>query len=300
MKLFISWSGDKARQCALVLEDWIKKMNHTVQPFCSPTGIAKGDLARLRISEELRESDLGIVCVTRGNQMAPWLNFEAGAVSKAVSYSRVMPFLIDLRDKDLKSGPLSSYQATDSSDRGHVWDMVKTINGECQSPVEPAVLRSHFDLYWGELDEKLKKIRAMAEPVPEEPRKTPDILNELVRLVRDQNIRIQALESRLEAVGMVTSVTTAVQPDLDTPMSGVEDSAWKEEVVQWVHKIIGERHIQEMSPARSGITVRCDSEGHRRATENYGRLQTLATVVGATIEVTDDLQPLVFEPQYPG
>ncbi|MGW1955243.1 hypothetical protein ACWCPI_21270 [Streptomyces sp. NPDC001920] len=296
MKLFISWSGDKARQCALVLEEWIKKMNHTIQPFCSPTGIAKGELARVRIAEELRESDVGIVCVTRGNQTAPWLNFEAGALSKAVSYSRVMPFLIDLRDKDLKSGPLASFQATDSSDKDHVWEMVKTINDACASPVQPGVLRSHFDKYWGELDAKLQRIRATAEPVTEEPRKTPEILNELVRLVRDQNIRLQVLERRLEAAGTASAVTTPARPDPDVPVNDGVDVAWNLAVVQGVHKIIDKRHIQEMSPARTGITVRCDAEGHRRATENYGLLQTLASHLGTAIEVTDDEQTLVFEP----
>jgi hypothetical protein len=294
--LFIGWSGEVAQQCALLLEGWIKQLNHTIHPFCSDTGIEKGELARARIAEQLRVSDSGIVCVTRENQTAPWLNFEAGALSKAVSDSRVMPFLIDLREKELLSGPLKSFQATDSTDKEQVFRMVKTINGRCDSPVEAHNLRTHFDLYWGHLDAKLEKIRQLAPSRGTPARETPDLLNELLRLVREQNTRIAALEGRLAAAGRASSVT-APAPSAWTPSpNGAEEDAWNGKVAMSVGKIIGERHVHRMSIAKSGITVRCDNDGYQRATEDYGRLQALADSVGATIEVTDDTEILVFEP----
>ncbi|GAB3130282.1 hypothetical protein [Microbispora hainanensis] len=297
MKLFISWSGELAEQCASFLKLWIRKLNHTIDPWCSNTDIAKGELARSKIANQLQVSNFGIVCVTRGNQAAPWLNFEAGALSKAVSDSRVMPFLIDLPEKDLTPGPLSSFQATDSSNKGQVWQMVQSINDVCDSKgkVETDILRGHFDQYWEELDKTLQKIRQMKPSPKALTRATPAILNELVSLVREQNIRIKALERRLEILGRTSSVTTHVQPDPDIPAKGVRDALCKEVVLN-VHEIIGKSHVRQLRTTESGITVRCDSEGYRRAAKNYGRLQTLAASVGSAIEVTDDIEILVFEP----
>ena len=42
---------------------------------------------------------------------SPWLNFEAGALSKSLDISRISPFLLGLRQAEL-TGPLAQFQAT--------------------------------------------------------------------------------------------------------------------------------------------------------------------------------------------
>ena len=52
----------------------------------------------------------GILCVTRENHEAPWLNLQAGALAKAVDVSRVVPLAIDLAPSDVVL-PLGQFQA---------------------------------------------------------------------------------------------------------------------------------------------------------------------------------------------
>ena len=50
------------------------------------------------------------MCVTRENYLTPWINFEAGALSKAFGHARVVPRLLDMPISDL-TGPLVQFQA---------------------------------------------------------------------------------------------------------------------------------------------------------------------------------------------
>ena len=48
------------------------------------------------LAKSLDETNYGIICVTRENQHAPWLVFEAGALAKRLDSGRVVPLCIDL------------------------------------------------------------------------------------------------------------------------------------------------------------------------------------------------------------
>lgn len=78
MKLFISWSGEFSRKVAECLSVWIPTIIQTVEVFYSPDDIAKGENWGNRLSEELEQSNFGIVCLTPENVLAPWIHFEAG------------------------------------------------------------------------------------------------------------------------------------------------------------------------------------------------------------------------------
>lgn len=66
-------------------------------PFVSDADIEAGARGLDDIKDELDGTRFAIVVVTRDNQNAPWLNFEAGAISKQLSGSinRVAPCLVD-------------------------------------------------------------------------------------------------------------------------------------------------------------------------------------------------------------
>jgi len=69
---------------------------------------------------------LRITCrrhVTRANQHAPWLIFEAGALAKSVNEGRVVPLCIDLKSAEV-TGPLSGFQGR-ALDRDAVKRLVK-------------------------------------------------------------------------------------------------------------------------------------------------------------------------------
>lgn len=111
MKVFISWSGSgsPSHQVALILREWLPSVVQAVKPFVSSEDIDKGARGLPAIEAELQDSSCGIICVTRANYERPWLNFEAGALSKQVdeATTRVMPLLIDITTPTSKARSLS-------------------------------------------------------------------------------------------------------------------------------------------------------------------------------------------------
>jgi hypothetical protein len=109
VKVFISWSGDRSRQVAEALREWMPQVLQFVDPWLSARDIDKGARWGTDIANELSASHFGIICVTPENQMAPWLLFEAGAISKQVDQSRVTPYLFKMRPSQLKQ-PLAFFR----------------------------------------------------------------------------------------------------------------------------------------------------------------------------------------------
>ena len=112
MKVFISWSGNFSGEVSGVLKEWLPLVLQSVRPFVSSEDLRKGTRWLLDVSRELEATNFGILCLTDENKNAPWILFEAGALSKMLELSRVSPFLIGLNKSDL-SGPLSNFQATE-------------------------------------------------------------------------------------------------------------------------------------------------------------------------------------------
>ena len=106
MKVFLSWSGDISHKVAVALRDWLPSVIQSLEPYVSSEDIDKGARWSTDIAKELEKSSYGILCITKDNVDAPWLNFEAGALSKSVEKSRVSPFLFGLKRSDVKPGPL--------------------------------------------------------------------------------------------------------------------------------------------------------------------------------------------------
>src|SRR5947208_7189195 len=77
-------------------------------------GYAPGERWSGEVAQQLEAADVGIVCVTRDNQSAPWLNFEAGALAKKLESSRVIPLPINLKPSEVQQ-PLGQCQAIEST-----------------------------------------------------------------------------------------------------------------------------------------------------------------------------------------
>jgi hypothetical protein len=114
MKVFVSWSGPRSRVVAEALRRWLPDVVNAVEPFVSEQDIEKGDVSSQVIADQLRDSSFGIICLTRENQERPWINYEAGALSKVVgdSKAKVATLLIDIDDPSDVIGPLRAFQWT--------------------------------------------------------------------------------------------------------------------------------------------------------------------------------------------
>jgi hypothetical protein len=117
-----------------------------VEPWMSDDNIDGGARWNDAIAKALEDTDFGIVCVTRENQTAPWLNFETGAVAKKVGKGRVVPLLIDLPPTDLE-GPLTAFQWR-LLDEKDVRRLVHDLNKAAEEHVPEKALDGLFDVMW--------------------------------------------------------------------------------------------------------------------------------------------------------
>lgn len=186
MKVFLSWSGDHSRAVALALHDWLPGVIHGVEPFVSAIDIYGGSRWQTDIAAELDETNFGVVCVTRGNQAEPWLNFEAGAIAKAVQSSRVIPLAIDLKPSDVEL-PLGQFQALPATESG-ISEMLISINATLDPGMGDDLLTRSFQKWWPDLEAALAKIEdehSGIGPRSEEPdRSEREILEEVLNAVR--------------------------------------------------------------------------------------------------------------------
>jgi hypothetical protein len=188
VKVFISWSGEQSRRVAEVLRDWLPSVVQAVLPYVSSEDIEKGARWSADVSRELDLCHFGILCVTRDNMGAPWLNFEAGALSKSFEKGRVTPFLFGV-DRANVVGPLVQFQSTVCT-RSDVHRLVRDINAACAHSLDDARLDTVFAMWWPRLEVELGALLASpgrtSGPTPD--RSVEDMLAEVLDIVRDQQI----------------------------------------------------------------------------------------------------------------
>lgn len=110
-KVFISWSGAVSHSVASTLNEWLPVILQNVEPFISSEDLQKGSRWGMELADHLQQTNFGIICLTPENLEAPWINFEAGALSKFVDESQVAPFLLRVKPSELPE-PLRQFNAT--------------------------------------------------------------------------------------------------------------------------------------------------------------------------------------------
>jgi hypothetical protein len=181
MKIFVSWSGEKSQRIAVALHEWLPTVLNSVEPFMS-ANIEPGARWQSELAAELEGCSYGIVCVTQQNQSSAWLNFEAGALTKAVKASRVVPLLIDLTPSDIKP-PLAQFQAQEPTKEG-MHAIVTAINDASPSARREQLVERSFETCWTTLASRFEEIFS-ASPVESEPHRTErELLEETVETVR--------------------------------------------------------------------------------------------------------------------
>lgn len=157
MKVFLSWSGEKSHKVALVFRDWFPSVIQSLEPYVSSEDIDKGTRWSTDIAKELEDSTFGILCVTKENLNAPWLTFEAGALSKTMDKSFVSPFLFDIKRSEV-DGPVLQFQSTIFNEED-VFKLVKTLNKACgEDQLTDERLDKAFNVWWPTLKEELEKL----------------------------------------------------------------------------------------------------------------------------------------------
>lgn len=192
MKVFLSWSGDLSHKVALELREWLPFVIQSVEPYVSSEDIDKGSRWSIDIAKELEDSSFGILCVTPQNIDAPWLNFEAGALSKAFTTSNVSPFLFGLKPSDLKKSPLLQFQST-LYDKKDLLKLVLSINNALgKEKLDETKLKPTFDVWYEQLKSKLEPLlkEANSKPTTKEDdnsqNNSNEAVEEILELTREQ------------------------------------------------------------------------------------------------------------------
>lgn len=190
MKVFISWSGERSKKVAQIFRDWLPTVIQAIEPFVSSEDIEKGSRWNTDIAQELKESSFGLICVTKENLAAPWLNFEAGALSKTIDNTYVAPILLDLKPSDLKGSPISQFQATSFS-KDDMKRLIETLNVAAGNCLAPARLDKAFELCYPDLEKDIAELRKISVTDDEEAKAEANqhidtsILEELLETARN-------------------------------------------------------------------------------------------------------------------
>lgn len=186
MKVFLSWSGHKSHQVALVFRDWLPSVIQSINPYVSSEDIDKGARWSTDIAKELEDSTFGILCVTKENLEAPWLLFEAGALSKMMDKSSVCPFVFDLKRAEVK-GPILQFQST-IFEKEDVKKLLVTLNKSCgDAGLKEELLSKTFEVWWPNLEESLNAIKSEESDRDEEHSEknlSNEMLEEILELSR--------------------------------------------------------------------------------------------------------------------
>ncbi|GAA3464059.1 toll/interleukin-1 receptor domain-containing protein [Saccharothrix longispora] len=181
MKVFISWSGDAERQFARFLHAWLPLVIQTAKPWMSEVDIARGSHAMRGLGDQLDQVAFGIVVLSAANQHSPWINFEAGAVSKSVTEASLVPLLLNLPKTDVV-GPLAQFQAVDAASKAEVLQLVEAINARLPEPL--SALAHFVDREWSAFEAAVRTFRD-ARPEAGQRRTDRELLDEVLLAVRE-------------------------------------------------------------------------------------------------------------------
>ncbi len=185
MKVFISWSGSTSGAIAEQLHTWLPTVIQAVTPYYSPEDISKGTRWSDEIARELEEAHIGIICLTRDNLSRPWLLFEAGALSKNIAKSRVIPLLFGITSTDV-GFPLATFQSAPFN-QVEMRRVLNTINAALGGrALNDDVLTRSFDKFWPDLETKVQSLlEASQKTSQDDVRSDRSMLEELLTITRD-------------------------------------------------------------------------------------------------------------------
>ena len=182
MKVFLAWSGRGGRALADAFHAWLPSVLQSVQTLLSAEDIDKGARWVSEIAKELDDSGFGVLCVTRENVSSEWLNFEAGALSKAFAIGRAAPVLVDLKPTDV-TGPLATFQMATLT-KQDIHGLVRSINGACSEPLDEPRVSAAFEQWWPVLQQQLDGVRKVAPDGPPAKRDTGEMVEEMLGIMR--------------------------------------------------------------------------------------------------------------------
>jgi hypothetical protein len=205
LPVFISWSGERSLAVAKHIKTWLPDVVRNAEPWLSKEDLRKGLQWLPELNKNLGAAGFGLSVITADNKDAPWLLFEAGAITKALPDKYCCPLLCDLKQADI-SGPFANFQSTVITKKEDMLQLVKTMNDASgESKVDEDRLSRWFSGAWDEFCKNVNQ--ALAAKLPKSsPAKVEttdrELLEELLSTVRriaiEPRSRTEVLRRRFE------------------------------------------------------------------------------------------------------
>jgi hypothetical protein len=141
-KVFLAWSGPRSRAVATALKEWLPRVIQNLEPWMSESDIDKGTVWHKELSAQLSNITTGIICLTPENLGEPWINFEAGALSK-LEGSHALTYLLEV-DAASVPFPLAGFNAT-RANKEDTKKLIETLNKKLgEAGLQQAQLATHL------------------------------------------------------------------------------------------------------------------------------------------------------------
>jgi hypothetical protein len=223
MRIFVSWSGKSSQKVAELLREWIPNVLQQADLFVSSQDIAKGTRGLDAIGHNLEETDFGIVVLTEDNVSAPWINFEAGALSKSLSRSHVIPLLCGIREINLPNSPLRQFQHAQVAG-DEMLRVILDINANSAKPLPENTATKAFRMWWPEFENAYSAIKLDSPKPGKSETSTSDqladalntILSDLSsvrRELRQQRVSIDELRGQRDSAGLFRNPPLSKYPN---------------------------------------------------------------------------------------
>ena len=189
MKVFISFSGARSHAAAKVLDQYLRFILQSVQPFLSSHDIGSGTRWITELTRGLDESSFGIICLTPENLHADWVLFEAGALAKHYESRACCLLFAGLKPANI-TDPLSQFQNR-VFNKEDVMKLLTDINDLLPSPLRATDLAFIFERWWPGLERDLAAALQTAGDAVKPPRRdASEILDEVLGRIRSLELNM--------------------------------------------------------------------------------------------------------------
>jgi len=199
MKVFISWSGERSKVIAEALDWLLPRCINTINTWVSSEGIEPGARWSADIAKQLEETDFGIICLTKDNLNSKWIHFEAGALSKLVDNSLVVPYLFENKPTDIV-GPLAQFNSENVDKDGTIKILRKLLELSIQNnelDIQLSILEDAVKKYWEDFEKMIEKIPNQISSSIEQ-RSNSEMFEEIISLLRSQTRTTEQSRDRFE------------------------------------------------------------------------------------------------------
>ena len=214
--IFISWSKSRSYQIGKALHEWLPNVIQAAKPWISSEDIDKGTLWSNEIAGVLALTKVGIVCVTPENVSEPWLNFEAGALSKTIDDSRVGTYLFPGMSNSAVPAPLGRFNHT-SANETDTLRLLQTIRRALNLDLTETQVEKAFSKNWPDFAAVLAVVSKQEVGTQPALRKIEEMMAELLEIARADTRDRTELEQLKSAVEFLTRTVQTLAPSRGGP-----------------------------------------------------------------------------------